>query len=75
MRWVSLPLYDLSFEHGEGKGSTLYFLFQGTLNGKPSLFLELSLLLPASSVVLESFCIHFGVAAPSTPSPACFGLH
>lgn len=74
VRWVSLPLCDLSSEHGKGEGSTLCLLFQGTLNGKP-LSLGLSLLLPDSSVVLEPFCIHFGVAAPSTPSPTCFGLH
>lgn len=37
VRWVSLPLCDLSLEHGEGEGSTLCLLFQGTLNGKTSL--------------------------------------
>lgn len=36
-------------------------------NGKSSLSLGLSLLVPASNVVLEPLCIHFDVAAPAPP--------
>lgn len=50
----------------EREAHCIYF-FQGTQNGKCSLSLGLSLLLPASNAVLEPLSVHFGVAAQFSP--------
>lgn len=55
---------------GQEREAHYIYFFQGMENGKSSLSLGLSLLVPASNVVLEPLCIHcihFDVAAPAPP--------
>lgn len=53
---------------GQEREAHYICFFQGMENGKSSLSLGLlSLLVPASNVVLEPLCIHFDVAAPAPP--------